>query len=145
MLILNGPNLNLLGKRQPELYGWVSFDSFLIELRNRFNGQCTIDYFQSNAEYELINQIHQAEGKYQGIIINGGGLAHTSVALADAIRSVAVPTISVHISNTHIREDYRKHDLLSVACDGAMIGLGMEGYALAVDQLMDQYRNATGI
>lgn len=138
ILILNGPNLNLLGKRQPELYGNLSFDDFFIELKGRFSGVCELTYVQSNAEFELIERIQQSPGNYQGIVINGGGLAHTSVALADVIRSVSVPAISVHISNTHIREDFRKQDFLSVACEGAIIGLGLEGYALAIEHLLDQ-------
>lgn len=142
LLILNGPNLNLLGLRQPEVYGKSSFDVFFKELQFRFQDQCELTLVQSNAEHELIEQIHQAAGKYQAIVVNGGGLSHTSVALADAVRSVPLPAISVHISNTHIREEYRRRDLLAEACEGAIIGLGLEGYSLAIEHLLDVFKES---
>ena len=131
LLILNGPNLNLLGTREPSVYGNISFDEYLTELRKRFP-QATIDYFQSNAEGALIDKVHETGFDYDGIVLNAGAYTHTSVALADAVRAVTAPVIEVHISNIHARETFRHHSYLAPHCRGSIVGLGLEGYALAV-------------
>jgi len=134
ILIINGPNLNLLGKREPEVYGNVSFDEYLSQLKNLYPG-FSIDYFQSNIEGELIDKIQQSEGVYSGIVLNPGGYAYSSVAIADAVRSIKVPVIEVHISNTYAREEFRKHSIIAHACKGIIIGLGLDTYRLAVEHL----------
>ncbi len=131
LLILNGPNLNLLGKREPEVYGSAGFDEFLPALRARFP-QLTIDYFQSNWEGALIDKLHETGFDYDGIILNAGAYTHTSVALADAVRAITTPVIEVHLSNIHAREAFRHHSFLTPHCRGSIVGLGLEGYALAV-------------
>lgn len=130
--IINGPNLNLLGKREPTVYGSVTFETYLEKLRARFP-DCTLSYYQSNIEGELINKIHEVGFTSDGIILNAGGYTHTSVALHDAIKSVTTPVIEVHISNVHAREAYRHHSMLSAACKGVIVGFGMNSYRLAVE------------
>ncbi|MFM7645494.1 MAG: type II 3-dehydroquinate dehydratase [Sphingomonadales bacterium] len=132
--IINGPNLNLLGKREPEIYGAVSFDNFLPTLRERF-ASITIEYFQSNVEGELINEIQRAGFSCDGIILNPGGYTHTSVAIGDAVAAVKAPVIEVHISNVHAREEFRRHSFVSPKAAGTICGLGLEGYALAIQWL----------
>jgi 3-dehydroquinate dehydratase-2 len=136
LAIVNGPNLNLLGIREPHIYGNQTFDDHLIQLRKRFPG-AAIDYYQSNVEGELINYLHSCMGKVQGIILNAGAYTHTSIALADAISATGIPVIEVHISNVLAREDYRKTSFIAAKCIGSISGLGMNGYALAVQHLMD--------
>lgn len=131
MIIINGPNLNLLGKREPEVYGNQSFEGFLKKLREEFPG-ISIDYFQSNVEGELIGAIHGSGFEKDGIIINPGGYSHTSVAIADAMKAVPARVIEVHISNVFQREDFRKNMVTATGCDGLICGLGMEVYRLAV-------------
>lgn len=131
LIIINGPNLNLLGKREPEIYGAQSFDDYLTELRQRFPG-VTIDYFQSNWEGGIVDKIQECGFSFDGIIINAGGFSHTSIAMADALGAVTTPAIEVHISNTFAREAYRHHDVLTSKCKGMIVGLGLEGYAMAV-------------
>lgn len=135
ILIINGPNLNLLGKREPDVYGNQSFEDFLPTLKSLYP-QADINYFQSNVEGELINALHNARGVYQYIIINAGGYSHTSVALADAIAAVAIPTVEVHISNVYAREDYRHQLLLAPRCIGVITGFGLQSYALAVQYVL---------
>ncbi len=130
--IINGPNLNLLGKREPTVYGSVSFETYLEKLRTRYP-DCILDYYQSNVEGEIINKIHETGFDYDGIILNAGGYTHTSIALHDAIKSVTTPVIEVHISNVHARESYRHHSMLSAACKGVIAGFGMDSYRLAVE------------
>lgn len=134
ILIINGPNLNLLGKREPEIYGNRTFEQFLAELQTGFP-QIEIDYFQSNHEGALIDRIHEAGFSTDGIILNAGAYTHTSIALADAIAAVPAPVIEVHISNVHQREPFRHHSYLSAKCVGSIVGLGLEGYRLAVKYL----------
>lgn len=132
--IINGPNLNLVGVREPEVYGSVSMDQFVESLRQRF-ADIEIGYFQSNIEGELIDRIQQVGFSADGLVINAGGYSHTSVALHDALAAVAAPAVEVHISNIFAREDYRHHSLLSSACRGMVCGLGLKGYALAIEAL----------
>ncbi len=132
--IVNGPNLNLLGSREPEVYGAISFEEFLTGLQERFP-DVAIQYYQSNVEGELINYLHGCIGKVEGVILNAGGYTHTSVALADAIGGIDIPTIEVHISNVFAREEYRKTSYIASRCRGSISGLGLEGYALALQFL----------
>jgi len=134
--IINGPNLNLLGTREPDIYGNLSFDDFLPRLRERYP-QLQLSYFQSNVEGELINQLHACRNSAQGVIINAGGYSHTSIALGDAIAAIGIPVIEVHVSNVLAREDYRKSSFIAARCKGAISGLGMEGYALAVQYFLN--------
>lgn len=133
--IINGPNLNLTGRREPEIYGSTSMEQCIDGLRSRFP-DVEIGYFQSNVEGELINRLHQVGFSADGIVINAGGYSHTSVALHDAITSIPAPAIEVHLSNIFAREDYRHHLLLTSACRGMICGLGMDGYALAIQNLL---------
>lgn len=132
--IINGPNLNLTGLREPDIYGCTSFNDFIPAMRKRFP-ETEISYFQSNVEGEIINRIHEVGFSAKGIIINAGGYSHTSVAIHDAIAAVPAPAIEVHISNIFAREDYRRTSLLSSACRGMICGLGLDGYRLALDAL----------
>ena len=132
--IINGPNLNLLGKREPEVYGAQSFETFLASLRERF-AAVTIEYYQSNVEGELINEIQRAGFSCDGIILNPGGYTHTSVAIGDAVAAIKAPVIEVHISNVHAREEIRRHSFVSPKAAGTICGLGLEGYALALQWL----------
>lgn len=135
ILIINGPNLNLLGKRERSVYGDSSFETYLSKLRAQYP-QYQIDYFQSNIEGELIDAIHKnGFGQADGIILNAGAYTHTSIALSDAIRSVTVPVIEVHISNIHARESYRHVSMIAAACKGSIIGFGLDSYRLAVEAL----------
>ncbi|KQS31327.1 type II 3-dehydroquinate dehydratase [Dyadobacter sp. Leaf189] len=131
ILILNGPNLNLLGKREPTIYGSQSFEDYFETLKGTFPG-VELHYFQSNHEGALIDKIHEVGFTFDGIIINAGGLTHTSIALADALSSVRTPAIEVHISNIHARESFRHHSYLTSRCKGMICGLGLRGYELAV-------------
>ncbi|MFM1793703.1 MAG: hypothetical protein RL642_88 [Bacteroidota bacterium] len=131
IVIINGPNLNLLGKREPELYGSEGFDSFLAKLRQIFP-DIEFIYFQSNVEGELINAIQQYGFDTDGIILNPGGYTHTSVSIGDAIAAIKVPVIEVHISNIHAREDFRKISHVSAKAKGTIAGLGLDGYTLAL-------------
>ncbi|MCC8152917.1 MAG: type II 3-dehydroquinate dehydratase [Tannerellaceae bacterium] len=130
--IINGPNLNLLGKREPSVYGNTSFESFLESLQNNYP-DCRISYFQSNIEGEMINKIHETGFDFDGIILNAGAYTHTSIALHDAIKAIQTPVIEVHISNVHAREESRHHSMISAACRGVILGFGMESYRLALD------------
>jgi 3-dehydroquinate dehydratase-2 len=135
IVILNGPNLNLLGKREPEIYGALNFDEFLPQLRNLFP-DIKIDYFQSNVEGELINKLHEVGFDVDGIVFNAGGYTHTSVAIADAVAAISSPVIEVHISNVYAREEYRHHSLMAKNCKGVIAGLGLDGYKLAILSLL---------
>jgi 3-dehydroquinate dehydratase-2 len=135
ILIINGPNLNLLGKREPGIYGSETFQDYLTTLRKALP-QLEIDYFQSNHEGDLIDCIHaNGFGEVAGIVLNAGAYTHTSVAIADAIRAVKTPVIEVHISNVHQREEFRHHSFLSPACRGVIIGFGLDSYRLAVEAI----------
>jgi 3-dehydroquinate dehydratase-2 len=130
--IINGPNLNLLGKREPSVYGNCSFEDYLNGLRKKYTG-IEITYFQSNSEGELIDKIQTAGFQVDAIILNAGAYTHTSIALHDAIRSVLAPVIEVHISNVHSREEFRHQSMIASACKGVICGFGMESYRLAVE------------
>ena len=134
IIIVNGPNLNLLGKREPEIYGNRSFEDYLETLKKDF-AEVQIDYYQSNVEGEIINKLHEVGFSYDGIILNAGGYSHTSVAIHDAIAAITTPVIEVHISNIYAREEYRHHSLLSDACKGVICGLGLDGYRYALEAL----------
>ncbi|NSW94404.1 MAG: type II 3-dehydroquinate dehydratase [Bacteroidales bacterium] len=133
--IINGPNLNLLGKREPQKYGNISFEDWLETLRKIYP-DITIDYFQSNSEGEIIDKIHETGFSYAGIIINPGGYTHTSVAIADAVSSVKSPVVEVHITNVQNRETFRHDSLVGRFCAGSIIGFGLEGYRLAVEAIL---------
>lgn len=135
ILIVNGPNINLLGKREPGIYGSVSFEDYLAELRGRYAG-VQIDYYQSNVEGFLIDRIQQAGFEVDGIILNAGAYTHTSIALQDAIRAVPAPVVEVHISNVHAREEFRHRSMIASACRGVICGFGLDSYRLALEALM---------
>lgn len=130
--IINGPNLNLLGTREPGIYGSQTFEQFFSALKNKYPG-ISFSYFQSNVEGELINELQRVGFDYDGIIMNPGGYTHTSVAIGDAIASIKTPVIEVHISNVHAREDFRKISHVSAKSRGTIAGLGLKGYELAVE------------
>lgn len=132
--IVNGPNLNLLGQREPEKYGHASFESYLETLRAAFPS-VDIHHVQSNVEGELINHLHDVGFSSDGIVLNAGGYTHTSVALRDAVAAIPAPVIEVHITNIHAREEFRQTSLLSPVCRGVICGLGLEGYAAAIRSL----------
>lgn len=129
ILILNGPNLNLLGTREPEIYGNRTFSHYLASFQATFSGE--IEYIQSNVEGEIINALHAS--KHDGIILNAGGYTHTSVAIRDAIAGITIPVVEVHISNLAAREEFRHNSLITAVCAGSIMGFGMEGYRLALE------------
>lgn len=131
ILILNGPNLNLIGKREPEIYGNQSLDDFVKVLKNRFS-DCVIDAFQTNHEGVLIDKLQEAMGEYDGVVFNPGGYSHTSIALADTVRAIGIPVVEVHISNIYEREEYRHHSFVAEAATKSIVGHGLEGYAEAI-------------
>ena len=137
LIIINGPNLNLLGIREKEIYGETSFEEYLSTLKSKFK-DVELEFFQSNHEGELIEKIQEVGFSYEGIIINAGGFTHTSVALRDAIASVSSTAIEVHISNILNREDFRKKSFLSDVCKGIISGLGLKGYEFAIDYFLSQ-------
>ena len=134
--IINGPNLNLLGKREPGIYGSEGFEGFLENLKSKYPA-LEIDYFQSNVEGELINKIHEVGFSFDGIIINAGAYTHTSVAISDAIAGIKTPVIEVHISNIYAREEYRHHSLMAKNCKGIITGFGLQSYELALLSFID--------
>lgn len=134
--IINGPNLNLLGRREPDVYGTRSFEDYFEDLKSRFPG-VELDYFQSNHEGELIDKLHQVGFSCAGIVLNAGAYTHSSLALADALRAITAPVIEVHISNVFKREDFRHRSLLAPACRGSIVGLGLDVYRLAVDAILN--------
>jgi 3-dehydroquinate dehydratase-2 len=136
ILIINGPNLNLLGKREPGVYGNQSFEDYFQVLKNKYP-EATLEYFQSNHEGALIDKIHETGFSYNGIVINAGAYTHTSVAIADAIRAVTTPVVEVHISNIHKREAFRHHSFLSEACKGCIVGFGLDSYRLAIESILN--------
>lgn len=129
--IINGPNLNLLGKREPTVYGNQSFEEFFTELKTRY-ANLELHYYQSNVEGELINKLHEVGFSFDGIILNAGAYTHTSVAIHDALGAIKTPTVEVHISNVYAREEFRHKSLITSKCVGLLTGFGMEGYALAI-------------
>ena len=139
--IINGPNLNLLGKREPELYGGATFEDYLESLKKSFP-DFSFSYYQSNIEGEIINKIHETGFSYDGIIINPGGYTHTSVSIADAVSSVKTPVVEVHITNVAAREEFRHKSLVGRYCAGSIIGFGLDGYRLAVEALIEIKRKS---
>jgi 3-dehydroquinate dehydratase II len=134
--VINGPNLNLLGRREPEKYGHSSFEEYLTLLKSRYPG-IVFSYFQSNVEGEIINEIHKSGFSLDGIILNAGGYTHTSVAITDAIAAVKVPVIEVHITNILAREEFRHTSLIGRNCRGSISGFGLDSYRLAVEALIE--------
>lgn len=130
--IINGPNLNLLGKREPDIYGNTSFEAYFAQIQQSFSSDCVLSYFQSNHEGAIIDKIHEVGFSYDGIIINAGAYTHTSVALHDAIKAVNTPVLEVHISNIHTREEFRHKSMIAPACKGSIVGLGLSSYELAI-------------
>ena len=139
--IINGPNINLLGKREPSVYGSRSFDDYLDELKKRYP---EVDFFcyQSNVEGEMINKIHEVGFEFDGIVLNAGAYTHTSIALQDAIRAVNTSVVEVHISNVHQREEFRHKSMISCACVGVICGFGLDSYRLAVEALLARHEDA---
>ncbi|MDR1371159.1 MAG: type II 3-dehydroquinate dehydratase [Dysgonamonadaceae bacterium] len=133
--IINGPNLNLLGMREPEIYGISSFEDYFNELENRYP-DIAFSYYQSNIEGEIIDKIHETGFTFDGIILNAGAYTHTSIAIHDAIKSIYSPVIEVHISNVHARELFRRHSMLAPACKGVIAGFGLDSYRLAVESFL---------
>jgi len=137
LIIINGPNLNLLGKREPEVYGSSSFEDYFSTLKKKYS-DLTIDYYQSNVEGEIINKLHEVGFSYDGIILNAGGYTHTSVAIADAVAAIKTPVIEVHISNIHAREEFRHTSLIAKNCKGIITGFGLNSYRLAIESLLGE-------
>ena len=135
IMIINGPNLNLLGTREPDTYGNTSFQSYFDQLKTVFQA-LDLHYYQSNIEGEIINKLHEVGFTYDGIVLNAGGYTHTSVAISDAIAAIEVPVVEVHISNVHAREDYRHHSLLAKNCKGVVTGFGLKSYEMAIDSFL---------
>ena len=133
--IINGPNLNLLGLREPIVYGHTSFTDYFLELQQRFP-EIEFSYFQSNKEGELIDKIQEVGFDYDGIVLNAGGYTHTSIALGDAIAAIKTPVVEVHISNVYSRETFRHHSYLSAHCKGVILGFGLDSYWLAVESFL---------
>lgn len=132
--IINGPNLNLLGKREKGIYGETSFEAYLEELKACCR-DVVIEYYQSNIEGEIINKIHEVGYEYDGIVLNAGAYTHTSIAIGDAIRAVSAPVVEVHISNIHARESYRHVSMIASACKGSIAGFGLDSYRLAIEAI----------
>ena len=138
ILILNGPNLNLLGEREPEIYGNQSFEDYLLDLKSLFP-KVEIEYFQSNVEGELINKLHENRNKIEGIIFNAGGYTHTSVAVADAVAAISIPVVEVHISNVYARNEQIRHSsLMAKNCVGVISGFGLQGYEFALRSFFEK-------
>ena len=135
ILIINGPNLNLLGKREPEIYGIETFDNYLKKLQHQ-HPSVSLEYYQSNVEGELINKLHEAGFACDGIILNAGGYTHTSVAIGDAVAAIQAPVVEVHISNIFAREEYRHVSMISKHCKGIISGFGLDSYALAIQSML---------
>jgi len=139
--IINGPNLNLLGVREPGIYGSLSFEEYLQGLIKRYP-EIEISYFQSNTEGELIDKLHETGFSFDGIILNAGAYTHTSLAIHDAIKTISAPVVEVHISNIHARETFRHQSMLAGACKGVIAGFGMDSYRLAIEALTINYNNS---
>ena len=134
--IINGPNINLLGKREPGIYGSQSFDDYLVMLKKRYP-EVEIAYYQSNCEGNLIDKLQEVGFDVDGIILNAGAYTHTSIALQDAIRAIKAPVVEVHISNVHVREEFRHKSMISCACKGVILGFGLDSYRLALEALIN--------
>lgn len=136
IIIINGPNLNLLGKREKDIYGDLSFDDFFDEIKDVYSDEILLSHYQSNIEGELINKLQEVGFSYDGILLNAGGYTHTSVAIRDAIAAIKTPVIEVHISNIYAREEFRHQSMLSGVCKGVIAGFGLESYVLAIDSFL---------
>jgi len=132
LLIINGPNLNLLGKREPEIYGSQTFDEYFKTLKEKYTN-ISLDYFQSNSEGAIIDKLHEVGFSIDGVVINAGAYTHTSLAIADAISGITTPVVEVHISNVHQRESFRHHSYLSSVCKGVVVGFGLKSYELGIE------------
>ncbi|WP_372745053.1 type II 3-dehydroquinate dehydratase [Lutibacter sp.] len=135
ILILNGPNLNLLGKREPEIYGSSTFEDFFMELKKKY-ADVELEYFQSNIEGEIINKLHEVGFSFDGVILNAGAYTHTSVAIGDAIKGIKTPVIEVHISNVHSRESFRHTSYIAPNAKGVIAGFGLQSYELALESFL---------
>ncbi|WP_010250116.1 type II 3-dehydroquinate dehydratase [Myroides injenensis] len=135
IIIINGPNLNLLGKREPHIYGSNTFEDYYNQLNNNYP-EIELEYYQSNIEGELINKLHEIGFEYDAIILNAGAYTHTSIAIADAIKAITTPVIEVHISNTFSREAFRHHSYISPVCSGVIVGFGLKSYDLAISSFL---------
>ena len=136
VIIINGPNLNLIGKRETDVYGEESFGNYLLQLKKKYSN-FLIDYYQSNVEGEIINKLHEVGFSYDSIILNAGGYTHTSVSILDAVLAIQTPVIEIHISNIYSRENFRKKSILSKAASGLIIGFGLKSYDLALSSLIN--------
>jgi 3-dehydroquinate dehydratase-2 len=139
ILIVNGPNLNLLGRREPDVYGTVTFEDFFSTLQESF-GTVELEYFQSNHEGLLLDKLQAVGFSVDGIVLNAGAFSHTSIALADAVAAISSPVVEVHISNIYAREPFRRHTFIAACCVGSIVGLGLEGYRLAIHFLVEKAR-----
>ena len=137
VIIINGPNLNLLGTREKDIYGNESFEDYFAKLKDRFSS-VNLSYYQSNVEGELINKLHEVGFDYDGVVFNGGGYTHTSVAISDAIAAIRTPVVEVHISNIHAREEFRHVSLITKECAGLITGFGLFGYDMALNYLLSR-------
>lgn len=135
IIIINGPNLNLIGKREPKIYGNISMEDYLSEIRNNFP-KIQIDYFQSNVEGDLINKLQEVGFSYDGVVLNAGGYTHTSVAISDAVAAIKTSVVEVHISNVYKREEYRHQSLMAKNCIGVITGFGLHSYKMAIDSFL---------
>ena len=136
LIIINGPNLNLLGKREPSIYGSLSFTEFLDEIKGKYSN-IAVDYFQSNIEGEIINKLHDVGFSFDGIILNAAAYTHTSVGIGDAIKAIETPVVEVHISNTFAREEFRHQSYISPNAKGVILGFGLQSYELAIQSFMN--------
>lgn len=135
IIIINGPNLNLLGKREPEIYGSNSFKDFFNELKKNYN-TIELHYYQSNVEGEIINKLHEVGFNFDGIILNAAAYTHTSVGIGDAVKGIETPVIELHISNVHAREEFRQHSYIAAGAKGVLFGFGLKGYELAIQSFL---------
>jgi len=135
LIIINGPNLNLLGKREPEIYGAHSFDDYFKELQNKFL-DVNLSYFQSNIEGEIIDKLHEVGFSYDGVILNAAAYTHTSVGIGDAVKATETPVVEVHISNVHAREEFRHHSHIAANAKGVIVGFGLKSYDLAIESFL---------
>ncbi len=135
LMIINGPNLNLLGKREPEIYGSETFEDFFKELKIKFKN-VELSYFQSNIEGEIIDKLHEVGFDYDGIILNAAAYTHTSVGIGDAVKGITAPVVELHISNIHAREEFRHHSFIAAAAKGVLFGFGLKGYELAIQSFL---------
>lgn len=136
IIIINGPNLNLLGKREPEVYGQTNFDSYFSGLQFAFR-EVQLEYFQSNIEGEIIDKIQEVGFSYDGIVLNAAAYTHTSIGIGDAVKAISTPVVEVHISNVYQREDFRHHSYISAVAKGIIVGFGLKGYDLAIKSFLD--------